>query len=250
MRFKISFAKNEDFKKIKNDHIQKWLYACIDEVDPGLAEWLHNEGIKISSGRVIKPIVYSRLYRCGIEKKDGQVVDFKRVGLKVSTPNPRIVFALTKAFVARETPLTGDGVTLHIEDVGTQEFRDTKQFFTLSPILLKDRDGYISLSKYYKVLDAVNYNLKGKYEAVYGQPYDGEGIISFNFEGLKFMHLKYNNYTYQGIEGPFVMRGDHKLIRIAYDLGIGAKNACGFGCIEATNLKDLSGEDELDLITD
>jgi CRISPR-associated endoribonuclease Cas6 len=250
MRFKISFAKNEDFKKIKNDHIQKWLYDCLSEVDPGIAKWLHNEGIKISSGRVIKPIVYSRLYRCGIKKQDGKIVDFDRVGLKVSTPDPRIVFALTKAFVAREIPLSGNGVTLQIEDVGTQEFRDTKQFFTLSPILLKNRHGYVSLSEYRSVLDAVNANLAGKYEAVYGQPYDGEGITYFDFKGLNLMRLKYGDYTYQGIEGPFVIRGDHKLIRIAYDMGIGAKNACGFGCIEATNLKDLSGEGQSDLITD
>jgi len=52
-------------------------------------------------------------------------------------------------------------------------------------------------------------------------------------EPFVFAEQNYKNYKIKGIVGEITLYGDEDLIRVAYECGLGAKNACGFGCIES-----------------
>ncbi|MGB9810833.1 MAG: CRISPR-associated endoribonuclease Cas6 [Dictyoglomus turgidum] len=226
MRLKITFEGCQELRKVKSHHVQGWLYEQMDRGVYGLGGKIHDGGIRIASGRIIKPFVFSRLWG-----------DKKTVNLKVSTADPKIAFALVKSISEDPAPLIGDdGITLWVKGITFYEFKNTKRFFTLSPLILKDNHGWCRLSDPDAVLNVVNHNLKGKYEALYGEPYDGEGIKVFKFERIILSKLEYKGYVFQGVDGPFLMVGDERLIKIAYDCGLGAKNACGFGCIESTDI--------------
>jgi len=225
MRFKIEFNHNDDYQKISNEHIQSWIYRGMGEVMPDTARTLHEQGLRVGENtkRVVKPFVFSRLYK---PRKD-------RIGLTISTVSPEVAFSITKMLLSGH-PLTGNGVRLEIKDYKAKEFHNTVTFFTLSPILLKDRNGYVKLSDKEAVYNAVKNNLIGKYIALHGEK---------TFKSLHFMLIEpfyfakqiYKGHTFCGVVGQLELAGDVDLVRIAYDCGIGAKNGAGFGCIESVD---------------
>jgi CRISPR-associated endoribonuclease Cas6 len=241
MRFAIEFKpasnttlNNPDTNRqiIKNlEDIQQWIYKCLELTDHQLARWLHNEGIR-NDDRITKPLVFS----LPVQKGD-------KIGLKISTPDPRISFALMKAFINKEPPLTLNGASYIVDTVKPVEFKNTIKFIAISPILLKGSDGKFVHSYEFtdlkKVLNAVNSNLIRKYEAIYRTAYSGKGIkyIEFELNDYSRRPISYKGYTFHGVMCPFVIIGDEALIKVAYEVGLGAKNACGFGCIESIHLK-------------
>jgi CRISPR-associated endoribonuclease Cas6 len=216
------------------EDVQQWIYKCLELTDPQLAKWLHNEGIRIEN-TVVKPIVFSL-----------PLIKNNNLTLKISTPDPRISFALMKSFITKEPllKLTAlNGATYVIDRVKPVEFRNTVRFIAISPILLKKFHEFIPPSEFTtrqkEVIEAVNSNLISKYEAIYRTPYKGKGIKYIEFEADQSHNWAtlYKGHVFYGILCPFVIIGDEALIKVAYEVGLGAKNACGFGCIESIHLK-------------
>ncbi|AMM53707.1 CRISPR-associated endoribonuclease Cas6 [Pyrococcus kukulkanii] len=83
-------------------------------------------------------------------------------------------------------------------------------------------------------------NLMAKYLMVYGEPYEGDFGIDV-FPGSvrsKMFTIKRDKRTgkltrVRAWEFEFRMWGDEKLLRVAYDLGLGMRNPHGFGMIGA-----------------
>ncbi|WP_042699090.1 CRISPR-associated endoribonuclease Cas6 [Thermococcus sp. PK] len=82
-------------------------------------------------------------------------------------------------------------------------------------------------------------NLKSKYLMVYGEPYNGDfdiKVLTKNPKSKRFF-IKRDEKTGKPIytqawEFDFKMWGEEKLLRVAYDLGLGMRNPHGFGMIE------------------
>ncbi len=84
-------------------------------------------------------------------------------------------------------------------------------------------------------------NLKSKYMMVYGEPYEGDFEIEVFPESVKSKMFrikrddKTGEYTkVRAWEFEFRMRGEERLLRVAYDLGLEMRNPHGFGMIEVT----------------
>ena len=82
-------------------------------------------------------------------------------------------------------------------------------------------------------------NLRSKYMMVYGESYKGDFEIEVFPGSLKSKMFRIKRYDKTGKytkvrawDFEFRMWGEERLLRVAYDLGIGMRNAHGFGMIE------------------
>ena len=225
MRFKVLFEpKMGDFQNISNDNIQKWIYFLIANTNPELSKAIHDKGYTVNKNfKPIKPFVFSRLY----QTKYGPA-------LKISTPVPEIIFALSKSLASKpELHNQTKDTVLKVASIDVQQFRNTVKFFTLSPIILKTGGDYTMLSNANKVYETIKFNLIKKYQAIYGREIKNPVLGIKIKEPFVFAKQNYKNYKIKGIVGEITLYGDEDLIRVAYECGLGAKNACGFGCIES-----------------
>lgn len=214
MRFIITFEPEGDYKHVWQEHIQSWFYAQLEEFSPELSRELYSNGIRAKNGRIFKPFVFSRLYTTR-----------KSVCLKLSVVTPQLIFAVSRVLSTSPVPLVAPHCVLRIKDVNLKEFRNTKKFFTLSPILLKTEEGNFK--------DAIKYNLLGKYEALYKKDYTGKIYLDFDY--MSCITVRYKTEKYVGLVGEFVLVADDDLVEVAYHMGVGPKNGCGFGCVETVN---------------
>ncbi len=82
-------------------------------------------------------------------------------------------------------------------------------------------------------------NLRSKYMMVYGEPYERDFEIEVSPKSVKskMFRIKRDNKTgeytkVRAWEFEFRMWGEERLLRVAYNLGLGMRNAHGFGMIE------------------
>jgi CRISPR-associated endoribonuclease Cas6 len=225
MRFKVLFnQKMGDLQNIHNEDIQKWIYTLIAHTNPALSKTIHDKGYTINKQfKPIKPFVFSRIY----QTKYGPA-------LKISTPVPEIIFALSKSLASKpELYNKSKDTVLKVTSIDVRQFRNTVKFFTLSPVILKTGVNYTALSDRNKIYETIKFNLIKKYQAIYGKEIKNP-VLGINLEdSLKFAKQTFKGYQIQGVIGEITLYGDEELVRIAYECGLGAKNACGFGCIES-----------------
>lgn len=240
MKFNLLFKSNKDISGVNTLHIvQAWLFQNFERVDSKLTAWLHDEGYFIENKKM-KPLNFSPLYK----------TSQKHIyGIKVSSLDKNVLRLITQTLVD-PLPLTislknGNAAELKLENIKIKRFypwRYGTKFFTLSPIILKDQHGFVKLDfenpdDVEKARQIIENNLAWKYKALYGEECTG-GIEYFipkkmnpsfytNFELNTGQKIPLTGYT-----GEFLIHGDMDLIRVAYYCGIGAKNACGFGCVE------------------
>ena len=225
MRFKVLFEpKMGNFQNITNDNIQKWIYFLIASTNPKLSTDIHDKGYTVNKNfKPIKPFVFSRIY----QTKYGPA-------LKISTPVPEIIFALSKSLASKpELYNKSKDTVLKVASIDVRQFRNTVKFFTLSPIILKTGGDYTMLSNANKVYETIKFNLIKKYQAIYGREIKNPVLGIKIKESFEFAKQNYKNYKIKGIVGEITLYGDEDLIRVAYECGLGAKNSCGFGCIES-----------------
>lgn len=239
MKFTVSFYSKEPIDGINSlMSVQGWIYRNIERVNPELANWLHNEGI-LKNGKVMKPINFSPVYKT--QRKN-------TYGIKLSTIVPKIQHAIVEMLNDPE-PLAlkrknGDTITLGIKEVKMKKLRDTKVYFALSPILLRDKNGFAKLDftkdeDIEKARQIIEHNLAWKYECIHDEicPYR---VYHFMPKNMKTAF--YTNYEIQskeikipltGYTGNFTLIADQPLLDMAYYFGIGYMTGSGFGCIES-----------------
>ena len=228
MRFKVLFEpKMGNFQNITNDNIQKWIYFLIASTNPKLSTDIHDKGYTVNKNfKPIKPFVFSRIY----QNKYGPA-------LKISTPVPEIIFALSKSLASKpELYNKSKDTVLKVASIDVRQFRNTVKFFTLSPIIFKTGGNYTMLSNANKVYETIKFNLIKKYQAIYGREIKNPVLGIKIKEPFEFAKQNYKNYKIKGIVGEITLYGDEDLIRVAYECGLGAKNSCGFGCIESAKM--------------
>ncbi len=82
-------------------------------------------------------------------------------------------------------------------------------------------------------------NLQKKFKSFYGKdaPECEFSITPVNDKKIKMISANYRGFIIKGWIGEFIMKGSKELIKLAYDTGLGSKNAQGFGCFEIINVR-------------
>lgn len=243
MKITVFFETDRDLKGINTIYpVQGWLYQNLETVDSSLAKWLHDEGIRVDKV-VVKPVNFSPLFK--VKSKKGVY------GIKVSTPHDKVFYALIRA-VMKPKELTlkteEDLILLKPIDVDVKSYKGQNRFFTLSPMLLRQKDEN-NILRFVKLdfsnpedietaREIIERNLTYKYIAIHGsKPEKGISFIpkKMKTDFYTCYNLPDSPAYVAGYTGEFELHGDYRMLEIAYYTGIGGKNACGFGCIEASN---------------
>jgi CRISPR-associated endoribonuclease Cas6 len=220
--------------------IASWIHAILAKHDPGYAENLKKNGIRLEK-KVIKPYVFSRPY----QKKDNE----DRYVIQMASPDPKFMYSLLQGatagipdlhlshgnvFTCQESPRL-----LPVPKVSTNADASAwVTVFTMSPVIIRGKSsclvaGHDDLAK---VQEALTVNLLDKYRALKGNAIDNPYLKVTPKEihpcEVKFQEDNGKHNTIIGNVGRFALSGSPELINMALLCGLGAKNGLGFGCID------------------
>jgi len=239
MRIKLVFHYDGD-KPIpfnRNYAISSWIYRCIKFYNNEYSEMLHFD-------RDIKLFVFSDLY---IPKyrvsQEGMFSNEDEVSFYISSPRSEFISNLVKGLLndVDKNTLALREALLKIKSIETLRsigFNDSAQFKALSPIVTSTfKEGkiyYLSPDKE-KFYENIKTNLRKKYLMVHGKQYKKDIEIEPIYE--KFPRkIKYSIEIKKGhvigFKIPLKITASNKLLKVAYDCGIGEKNSQGFGMLD------------------
>ena len=220
------------------NHLRGLIYRAIALHSPRLASFLHDEGFEWN-GKKYKPLTFSLLFprrkRAGPR---GLAVSGAATWF-VSSPLPELVEAVAEGLLSMGVAKIGGerAAVSSVRVVEPPEFGHEALFKTLSPIVASTGEEFEGkFGKKFLSPDAPEFpealrkNLEGKYAALHRRPPEGEVVFEpippfksrlFEIEGTK---VKCYELTLRA-------RGSPELLRLAYDAGVGERNAQGFGML-------------------
>lgn len=225
-----------------NHIIQSFIYK---HISAKLANWLHSEGYTVGKRRFTL-FTFSRLLGKFQFKLDN-IEFYPPIKLKISSP----VNTFIQEFV--ETIMRSNSIKLaqnklQIVSVEVEPQPKLKKKLTirmLSPVTI-----YSTLSKadgakktyYYSPFEdefkeLIEQNIKKKYQALYQRESTALSLRIFpkNVDRNAEKIINYKGTIIKGWMGTYTLMGSEKLILLAYDAGLGGKNAQGFGMFEITD---------------
>lgn len=249
MRLKLIFNANKPIICDMNYHqqIQGLIYHVLD--DPEVQDFLHEQGFSFGK-RQFKLFVFSRLMGKARYDKNARQISFSPpVQLYLSSPWTEFLQNLIKGIMSQKILLLGRN-TLQIEEVILEpapSFEEQKNYQAtmLSPVTiystLLTQEG-VKKTYYYapgepEFEQLIRQNLIKKAQAFYNEdwsqlPFMIKPLGSVYTSQQKIIFFK--NTVIKGWMGRFCLAGDPRLLRLAYDAGIGGKNAQGFGMFSLT----------------
>lgn len=238
--------------------LSAFIYHTIAKGDTQYADWLHENGFTLESGRVFRLFCFSHLKVDKIRKtKDN------RLCLLSETAQLQIVFLpeqSTEEFVKgifsdrlftlgdkqSKVQFSVQSVEILPENIKGNEIIGK----TLSPIVLSrktDKNELIYLSPDIDSAgDMILRNLLGKYEAFHGYPFVGDTTLEWEVLSepkaklILFKAGTPNQSKVKGYECTFRLKADKELLKIALNGGLGEKNSMGFGCVAGEIEKDAT----------
>ena len=232
--------------------LYSFLIHAIKLGDPMIARRIHNNKKDIK-------FVASKLFPEGsAEKTDsGLLVKSGRVELFVGSPAWPVLEALANGLaigIGQLHILRKRLLDVEVRPVETPKRLSGRKLKTLSPVSVYHNNppnGFKqwdlspvgqpnSPFKYEPAVwkDLVFRNLREKYFMVHGEPFEGDFEIEVFLESArsKMFRIKRDDRTgrhtqVRAWEFYFRMQGDEELLRVAWDTGLGMRNAHGFGLI-------------------
>lgn len=245
MRIKLTFSTDGELiiPVQYNYLVQSMIYR---NISPGLADFLHDHGYMLK-GRQFKLFTFSRLEGHFSMTKDKKIRFTPPVRLTVASAVERFLRELAEGMLRNDNLfLHGQKLVLEsVEVLPPLEDKDMEEEITikmLSPMVAYntvERDQR-SRTYYFSPWDEwfselITTNLEKKYELVEGQKYTGGSvnILPIGPRDERYCKvLEYKDTVIKGWLGIYKLRGDKRLMKIAYDTGLGSKNPQGFGCFE------------------
>ena len=264
MRFKITLSTDRDkFGNIMPINYQYELSAVVYRIlasgSETFAEWLHENGFRLETGKQFKLFTFSRLKpeKFRIIRKSNQLELLSdKVEWQISFLPEKSTQRFVEGLFQKRVFEVGNRKSVvqfqvtSIEMLPSPEFTDTMTFETLSPISVSHRldDGRDSYPKSADefanaewVRERLLHNLLDKYEAFYGDHFDSKSF----FEMTTLTEPKSALVTIKagrpqetkvrGFLSRIALRCPAELMRIAYESGLGEGNSQGFGCLERFN---------------
>ncbi len=221
--------------------LQGFIYSIVS--DERLRKFLHDEGF-VFEKRKYKPFTFSNL-KGKYEISGKKIVFYSSADVILSTFSKDLAEAIAETFAKSQTKKLGDNdVEIEwIKLMADPDFEKVSIFETLSPITvystLKSEDGR-KYTRYYDKKDPefarlIYENLLKKAKSVYGldlkeEKFELRNVGAYDPKDQK--HVKFKGFTIKAWNGRFKMSASAELKRVAYELGVGAKNAQGFGCVK------------------
>jgi len=225
-------------------HYNHAIQALIYQLLPGdYRQMLHDEGYRDGERR-LKLFTFSRIF-AGVKKVDAGFITFQPpIKICISSPIERFLSELVNQLIKRtNVKLLGNELRLNsIELPRNPTLGKKAKFYTLSPITVystlysadKKKKTYYYSPYEQEFSQLVSNNLLRKYKIRKGE--DIRGDVRFIPVGkLKENICMFKGTVIKAWSGRFIMEGDERLIEIAYEAGVGAKNSAGFGMIEVVS---------------
>jgi CRISPR-associated endoribonuclease Cas6 len=249
MRLKITFNANKAIVCDMNYHqqIQGFIYSVLDDAD--MRCFLHEHGF-VYGKRKFKLFVFSRLMGKSIyDKGTRQITFFPPVQLFLSSPWTELLQSLVNGIMNQTNLMLGANY-LKIEEVSlepTPSFKQQKDYQVkmLSPVTIYStlltqkgaKKTYYYAPGEQEFGQLIRQNLIKKAKAYYNEdwsqlPFNIKSVGSVCASQRKIIFFK--NTVIKGWMGRFSLAGDPHMLRLAYDAGIGGKNAQGFGMFSLT----------------
>jgi len=255
MRFKLTLEVNKQiFGNILPINYQyeqsAVIYRTLSQASKEYADWLHENGFRMESGKNFKLFTYSplKITKRFIPK------DNDRIHILSDTVEWQISFLpeqstekyiqglfVNQVFEIGDKKTTVQFQVQQVEVLPPPEFSETMHFETMSPMCLsvKREDGsaeYISPEDP-RAKDAVLSGLLSRYESFYGKPFPS--AFDFDFKAAKSAYskmitIKANSSAQTKVRGykcSFTLKAPVELMKILYESGIGQECSQGFGCV-------------------
>jgi CRISPR-associated endoribonuclease Cas6 len=204
---------------------------------------LHDDGYVVGKRR-LKLFTFSHIFGRKEEAEAGLVAFRPPIKVCISSPNEGFLSELIDQLVKNpKLQLLGNELqATSIEIPRSPALGSEAEFYTLSPITVystlytaegKKKTYYFSPYEQ-EFSQLVSINLARKYRAHEGE--DIQGDVSITPIGRpKESIVLFKDTVIKAWTGRFIVKGDERLVKIAYDAGIGSKNSAGFGMVEVVN---------------
>ncbi|NPA34527.1 MAG: CRISPR-associated endoribonuclease Cas6 [Chlorobi bacterium] len=248
MRIIITFSPLKDSICLPINHQEIIQGLIYQHLDPGIAEFLHNEGFAYKK-RKFKLFTFSRLM--GKVRRKGNTFTFQgNIKLVVSSIHLPTVKSLATNLIKQEEIQIGTN-KVQIKSIEVEKepaFNKEVIIRMLSPVTVystlsspggkKKTYFYNPYEREFEELIAQN--IIHKFLAYYGiHPQEQTIAIEPLNVSIKNQKLiKYKATIIKGWMGKYKLSGSPELLKIAYYTGIGSKNSQGFGCFEIINMNE------------
>ncbi|MBP1618705.1 MAG: hypothetical protein H6Q14_2532 [Bacteroidetes bacterium] len=254
MRFKLALIPNPSafgnaLPKSYSYEISEGLYAAFENGKEIFRNWLINNGLD-EQANSFKRFCYSRLsIPSSHTQRDRLLIDCKSIELQVSFFHELGTEQMIRDLFLGKKIVIGDFLSKvefkigAIERLYTPKLGGAANFRTLSPLYLpihREDGSWMSISPETQNFgDLLFRNLKDKYLALYGQPFDGDEVFSFQLLQASYSNsVIVNAGTKQetklrSFDTAFYFETDSRLLKIGYEAGFGENNHLGFGMVES-----------------
>jgi len=226
------------------------IYRILSQASKQYADWLHENGFRLESGKNFKLFTYSplKISERKILKEKGRLLIFSQtVEWQISFLPEQSTEKFIQGLFAKQIFEIGDKKSTvqfrvqKIEVVPAPDYKSEMFLEAMSPICLKIKreDGsteYIS-PKDTRAKEVILYGLLSRYESFYGKRYQEVPAFDFIPEGeckKKLIKIKVGTKEETGVVGykcKFTVNAPTELMKILYESGIGEQCSQGFGCV-------------------
>lgn len=260
MRFKITLRVNRNAfgRKLPLNYqyeLSAVIYRIMASGNEAYAEWLHENGFQLESGKTFKLFTFSQLkpekYR--ILRQSSQIeLQSDTIECYISFLPEKSTQRFIEGLFQNQVFEVGNKesvVQFQVESIQmlpSPEFTETMTFETLSPITVSQRledgrDAYPQSAEEFSnapwVRERLLQNLLDKYEAFYSKPYEGEcffDMMTLTEPKSSLITIKAGTSQETKVRGfkcRLALHCPAELMRIAYESGLGEGNSQGFGCL-------------------
>ena len=234
------------------------VYRILASGSEKYAEWLHENGFQLESGKAFKLFTFSWLYpeKYRILRQSGQIeLQSDKVKWLISFLPEKSTQRFVEGLFQKRMFEVGNRQSVvqfqvnSIEMLPPPVFTDAMTFEALSPISVSQRledgrDYYPQNGEEFGkadwVRDRLLQNLLDKYEAIEGKPYEGDCFLDMMILSepkSSLVTIKSDTPQETKVRGFMCKLALHcptELMRIAYESGLGEANSQGFGCLGRT----------------
>lgn len=224
-----------------NHIIQGFIYKNIS--DKILKSFIHEVGFKYGK-RQYKMFTYSKILgRFRMDAAAKKIIFSSPITIHISSLVDDFINSVGNSLFKSDV-LGLEGKSIRLANVIAENpviNRDELEIRMISPVVtyttlsIDGRKKCIYYSPKEKMFsEKIRDNILRKYEAIENElPQDTQFEIRYiGHKDPKNIIINYKGTTIKGYEGYYELRGNPKLLRMAYLAGIGSKNSQGFGCFE------------------
>ena len=233
--------------------LASWLYKTIHFANPGFSDWLHQNGYSYENKR-FKHFTFSNLNIPQRKVQSDRIVLLNGkarllVSFSVNKSLQTFIYGMfqKQAFTLGDKKSQVQFEIRQVESLPEPLFKPEKKytFQALSPICVSVQGDDNAHAQYLSPDDprfeqGLSSNLRNKFASLFGTENLNGDSLKMRLHGVqgpksRLVKIKADTTQQSFIRGytfRFTLEGSARLIRMAYNAGIGEKNSLGFGCIE------------------